>query len=98
MNYKNYFSDVQNLAEFLREHPGTGVSPLIAAVLVSVAFDVDVPINLGRFSRSLDGENLRSVLNVIACRIHGWPSHILSDDELHEFIRKYKIKVKPKAF
>ncbi len=87
---------IEELAGVVRRHPGTGGGQLIMRMLISIAFRLDVPMDLGAVSYHLGGggssETLDAVLIAIRYRaLCNWPVDILPDEEIQGWIKEWEI-------
>jgi len=83
-NAELYETSVSKLADFVRDHPHAGMADHIRRVLVSIAFRIDMPLNVWDAMKSADDQRFRQLTNVILlCRTESWPRDIIEDDELH---------------
>ena len=84
---------VKTLAELARKHPETGGGKIAMSVIVSTAFRVKVPIDLGRIATQLSPIYLKAVMTIIHHRhSEQWPTDLLPDDEVIGWIEHWKIK------
>ncbi|WP_121632108.1 hypothetical protein [Tropicibacter alexandrii] len=87
---------IEEITAVVRKHPGTGGGQVLMKILISLAFRVQVPIDLGAVSYHFGSRGESATRNATLVAISNramcnWPDDILPDDEIRGWISHWKI-------